>query len=234
MRVCNDGEAAYQGIREFNPHVALLDVALPKMFGFEVCDAVKNDPATAGVKILLIAAIYDKTRYKRTPASLYSADDYIEKHHIPDQLVAKIYRLASGQEAVTEPPAGPEVSAPDVQVTPQKETESERRECESARQELRQAESADTTASPVAPLPEGHVKARRLARIIVSDIALYNQQKVEEGVRNGTFFSLLENDVREGRDLYTQRVPAEVRAETNFLEEAFNDLIEKIRKELHL
>jgi hypothetical protein len=47
--------------------------------------------------------------------------------------------------------------------------------------------------------------ALRLARIIVSDIALYNAKKVDEGILNGTFFDLLRSEVEEGRKLYEER-----------------------------
>jgi CheY-like chemotaxis protein len=69
-------------IEERHPDVVLLDVALPTMYGFEICERIRNTPALSGVKTILIASIYDKTRYKREPQSLYGADDYIEKHHI--------------------------------------------------------------------------------------------------------------------------------------------------------
>ena len=97
-------------------------------------------------------------------------------------------------------------------------------------------EETATTVSPAvpAPVPEAHVKARRLARIIASDIALYNQEAVEEGVRTGTFFTLLADDISEGRSYYRQRVAEEIRTATNYLEDAFTDLITKIRKELNL
>src|SRR6266704_2180420 len=40
-----DGIATMQAIEEMQPNVVLLDVALPKMYGFEVCEKVKNSPA---------------------------------------------------------------------------------------------------------------------------------------------------------------------------------------------
>src|SRR5512143_2835781 len=67
----HDGREALNAIMQLKPDVVLLDVALPSMYGFEVCDAVRKDPAIAGIKLILIASIYDKTRYKRAPQSLY-------------------------------------------------------------------------------------------------------------------------------------------------------------------
>ena len=78
------------------------------------------------------------------------------------------------------------------------------------------------------------MKAKRLARIIVSDITLYNQNKVEDGVRNGTFYNLLLDDIREGTALYERRVPEAIRGCTSYLNEAFEELIAKKKQELGL
>ena len=43
--------------------------------------------------VILIASVFNKTAYKRTPHSLYGADDYVEQHHIPDMLPVKLARL---------------------------------------------------------------------------------------------------------------------------------------------
>src|SRR5512137_814031 len=102
----HDGKEAFSAIMQLKPDVVLLDVALPSMYGFEVCDAIRKTPDISAIKVILIASIYDKTRYKRSPLSLYGADDYIEKHHIPDSLAAMVYRLVSGQKQA-DPPAGP-------------------------------------------------------------------------------------------------------------------------------
>ncbi|MBI1920221.1 MAG: zinc-ribbon domain-containing protein [Geobacter sp.] len=242
-----DGVSAYAAIKETKPNVILLDVALPGMYGFEIADAIKRDPATAAVKVILIASIYDKTRYKRSPGSLYGADDYIEKHHIPDQLATKIYSLVAGQAPVTPVEEAKPSAEPGVQVTPQVPSPQEMAEQEVVRQELKHDEQQETEARPApspspappaaqaeAPLSEAHVKAKRLARIIVSDIVLYNQAQVEEGIRNGTFYQLLESDIQEGRNHYVQRVSEEIRKETSYLEAAFEDLIAKKKREFNL
>jgi hypothetical protein len=87
---------------------------------------------------------------------------------------------------------------------------------------------------PEQPADDAGAKAKRLARLIVSDIFLYNRKKVEEGVRNGTFYNLLEHDVREARALYERRVPQEIRDMTTYLDDAFSELVEKTKKELNL
>lgn len=230
----NDGKSALAAIEKSVPDVVLLDVALPGMYGFEVCEAVKGNPAMASVRIILIAAIYDKARYKREPNSLYGADDYIEKHHIPDLLAAKIYRLvsdlkgtAAAEEECISPGDGLRPAALEL-------TAREKSELENNRKTIRLDEELKTDTNAAGEESEAHAKARRFARLIVSDIALYNQESVEEGVRNGNLYELLEEDVIEGRALYKQRIPAEIRDRTCYLEEAFEELILKKKREMNM
>ena len=233
----NDGREAMTAITLLQPDVVLLDVALPSMYGFEVCEAIRKDPAIAGVKVILIASIYDKTRYKRAPISLYGADDYIEKHHIPDTLAVMIYRLLSGQKPVEASRDVRPAAEDEVQGAPQELSRSEMTAQEDTRRELQQDEESKTSlpVAPTAPeLPEAHIKAKRLARIIVSDIVLYNQAKIEEGVRNDNLFELLADDINEGRALYARRVAEEIRTNSSYLEDGFNELIAAKKMELGL
>ena len=91
----SEGIAAVVAIEREKPFLVILDVALPRIYGFEICDRLKNSPESNEIKVILLAAIYDKTRYKREPVSLYGADDYIEKHHIQDSIAKKVKRLAA-------------------------------------------------------------------------------------------------------------------------------------------
>jgi hypothetical protein len=83
--------------------------------------------------------------------------------------------------------------------------------------------------SSVSPV---HEKAKRLARLIVSDIVLYNQAAVEESIRNDNFFDAMSHDVQEAHNLYASRVPEEIRKDTAYLDDAFNDLIERKKREI--
>jgi predicted Zn finger-like uncharacterized protein len=233
----NDGKVALTAIEQIKPQVVLLDVALPSLYGFEICEAVRKNPAISSIKLILIASIYDKTRYKRLPNSLYGADDYIEKHHIPDSLAPMIYKLVSDQKPVEAPASKKYPAEEEGQATVDWPSQRELEAQETVREALKRAEEQETSVLnvPFAPeLSEVHKKAKRLARIIVSDIALYNPSKVEEGVRNGTFHKLLADDIREGRALYTRRVAEEIRTETSYLEDGFEELLAKKRHEFGL
>lgn len=101
------------------------------------------------------------------------------------------------------------------------------------RQTVRKPEQKTEEPAPLRPsVSPLHEKAKRLARLIVSDIVLYNQATVEEGIRNDNFFEALSHDVQEARNLYASRVPEEIRKDTTYLDDAFNDLIERKKREL--
>lgn len=206
--IAYDGEEALNKIRKIKPTVVLLDVALPKIFGFEICETLKSDKDLAGIKVILLAAIYDKTKYKRNPGSLYGADDYIEKHHIHDRLIDKIWTLTNGR--------GKSLSSSRSVPDPAVAAETEKVVSNSSAEES----------------GEDHEKASRLARIIVSDIALYNEQLVNEGIKNNNFYDLLKDDIEEGRKLFMQRVPKEIREKRDYLKESIDEFIDSHGKTL--
>jgi len=229
---CHDGKEAMDLIEEQRPDVVLLDVALPTFYGFEICDTIRNTPELSAVKTILIASIYDKTRYKREPQSLYGADDYVEKHHIPDALSAKIYRLVFGQKTVDQDPDESTLAEEEKPTDLEEISEQELVAQELAREELRRDEEAKTSSHESAQDSDAHHKARRLARIIVTDIALYNQKKIEEAVRNGTFYELFEEELNDGRLFYNRRIAEQVREGTRYLEDAIADLIFQKKSDL--
>jgi len=229
---CNDGKEALAIIERVLPQVVLVDVALPSLYGFQVCESVRNNPRTSGVKLVMIAAIYDKTKYKRSPQSLYGADDYIEKHHIPDALTGMIYRLVAEPEPAgsVEDQASTHLMAV---IMPQQAESAELITQEGSRKALRDDEVRVTDVLPDrAAADVMHSDARRLARSIVSAISLYRQAEVEEGIRCGTFFQLLADAISDGRALYESRIPEPVRNSTFYLDEAFDDFINQKQQEL--
>lgn len=69
--------------------------------------------------------------------------------------------------------------------------------------------------------------ARRIARAVVSDIALYNSKKIEEGIEQDTLFELLREEIEEGQNYYLSRVDPDIARNTNFFNQALVDLIVK-------
>ena len=90
---------------------------------------------------------------------------------------------------------------------------------------------------PEAPAAAGspdEEKAKRLARIIVSDIALYNADSIKEGLQKGNFYELLKRDIEEGYKLFKERVPAPIRESHDYLKDALEQLVANKKKELGL
>lgn len=67
--------------------------------------------------------------------------------------------------------------------------------------------------------------AFRLARAIVSDIALYNQDKVEEGIKNDNIFELLEEELQEGREHFLSKVSPDLAERDHLYDRAVVDVM---------
>jgi len=69
--------------------------------------------------------------------------------------------------------------------------------------------------------------AFRLARAIVSDIALYNQDKVQDGIKNDSIFELMEEELEEGREHFFSRVAPDLPNREHLYEKAIVDVMIK-------
>jgi len=69
--------------------------------------------------------------------------------------------------------------------------------------------------------------AFRLARAIVSDIALYNQDKVSEGIKSDSIFELMDEELKEGREHFYTRVSPEMQNRDHLYERAIVDVMIK-------
>lgn len=69
-------------------------------------------------------------------------------------------------------------------------------------------------------------QARRLARAIISDVALYNREKVEQGIKEDSIFEVLKDQLTEGREHFVSRVTKEL-AESNIFDIAVVDVLIK-------
>lgn len=75
-------------------------------------------------------------------------------------------------------------------------------------------------------------EARRLARLILSDIIIYHVAKVEQGIRDNTFFEVLKSEIEEGRAYYDSRVPLRVRQDSEIYLETLQQFVDMKREEL--
>ena len=91
VAVATDGEAALRQAADFMPDLILLDIMMPKKSGFEVCQALRADPALAGAKIIILTAKGRETEVAKGLA--LGADAYITKPFSTKELVLQIKSL---------------------------------------------------------------------------------------------------------------------------------------------
>jgi DNA-binding response OmpR family regulator len=92
-----DGSVALASARADLPELAVLDVSMPGAGGLEVCTALRTDPATAGIRILLLSAGASLEDVARGLAA--GADAYLAKPFGVASLVHQVRALTGGQPA---------------------------------------------------------------------------------------------------------------------------------------
>lgn len=86
--VAKDGQEALQKLNSDIPSLILLDVMMPKMDGYEVCKAIKTNPAVSQIPILMISAKTDGVSQKR--GLELGAADYLMKPIQPNEILRKV------------------------------------------------------------------------------------------------------------------------------------------------
>jgi predicted Zn finger-like uncharacterized protein len=112
-------------------------------------------------------------------------------------------------------------------------------EPEMAAPEAAQAASPSSSPAPSGtPLPQGlspeersaHEKARRLARVLASDIAIYNRDKKERGIREGNLVAMLGYEIKKSWEIYKERVGSEFANSTPYFRDALNEMLAEGKK----
>jgi len=93
-----DGEQALEKLKVEKPDLIVLDIMMPKLDGYEVCKAIKSDPETRQIPVILLSAKGRNVDQKM--GFDVGADDYITKPFSPRKLVERINQLLG--QAVTE------------------------------------------------------------------------------------------------------------------------------------
>jgi two-component system, OmpR family, alkaline phosphatase synthesis response regulator PhoP len=77
VATAGDGNRAIEIAKREKPDLVLLDVMMPGKSGWEVARALKQDPVTQDVKIVMVSAIGEKTNEITAP--IYGADAHVDK-----------------------------------------------------------------------------------------------------------------------------------------------------------
>ena len=87
-----DGPSALEIVNEDPPDLVFLDMNIPGSSGGEVLQAIKGDPATADVRVIIVTADGEEGRAR---AIAMGADDYITKPFSPITLLQTVERVLS-------------------------------------------------------------------------------------------------------------------------------------------
>jgi DNA-binding response OmpR family regulator len=87
----SSGRDVLPRIRKAPPDLLLLDIMLPGLDGLEVCRAVRSDPQTAAIPIIMVTAKGEES--DRIVGLELGADDYITKPFSPNEVIARIRAL---------------------------------------------------------------------------------------------------------------------------------------------
>lgn len=88
VALAQDGEEALASARERPPDLVLLDLLMPGLDGFQVCAALKGDPLTQGVPVLVLTALEGEAEEVRALEA--GAIDFIQKPIIPATVLARV------------------------------------------------------------------------------------------------------------------------------------------------
>jgi DNA-binding response OmpR family regulator len=89
--VVNDGEAALNAVREFGPDLILLDVMMPRLNGYDVCQKIRENPAWQGIRIIMLSAKGRDVEVNKGMA--VGADAYVTKPFSTKDLIAKVREM---------------------------------------------------------------------------------------------------------------------------------------------
>jgi DNA-binding response OmpR family regulator len=104
----NDGAAGLERIFKSPPDLLVLDLLLPKMSGLELLDAIRSEPRTKALPVLVLTA--RATEMDKLVGFERGADDYLTKPFSPKELVARVHailRRSRGEERLAPTSIGP-------------------------------------------------------------------------------------------------------------------------------
>ena len=101
-RIAANGEEALKAVAEWKPDVVLLDVMMPKLSGFEVCRAIRANPETRDIGVLMVTALDQPADIDR--AVDVGTDDLLTKPIHKAELLLRVRAMLRSRQAPGELP----------------------------------------------------------------------------------------------------------------------------------
>lgn len=201
MDAVRDGREALERLQQRRFAALVVDVALPGVPGYELAATAKRlaeQGGTGAAVVVLVASVYRRTAYKRRPQRLYGADDYVEVHHLGDDLPDKLDRLLGRPGH----PHSPGERSAETRAASALREEGDRR--------------------------MGGSDPRKLAGLIVADLVLYNGDRILAAGSGAQARSAVAEDLAVAREIFEQVLRAQGRADEDPIGEAFEALMEAL------
>ena len=91
----SNGEEAYQMATQIMPDLIVLDVRMPRMTGYEVCEQIKSNRNTRDIPVVFLSAKGQESEVQM--GIEVGADEYILKPFSPEQLVERVKSILAGK-----------------------------------------------------------------------------------------------------------------------------------------
>ena len=99
VETASDGEEGLARIRDLRPRLVFLDIMMPRMSGYEVCEQVKQDASLAGTYVIMLSARGQQSDRER--GFLGGADEYMTKPFSPREVAARVRAVLTSDAAAT-------------------------------------------------------------------------------------------------------------------------------------
>jgi DNA-binding response OmpR family regulator len=93
-----DGQQALAAARQHQPDLAVLDVMMPGLNGYEVTRQLRADPATAAIPVILLTARVQEADVSRGFEA--GADDYLRKPFSPQELRSRVQAILARRSSI--------------------------------------------------------------------------------------------------------------------------------------
>jgi DNA-binding response OmpR family regulator len=99
VETASNGEEGLARARNLRPPLVFLDIMMPRMNGYEVCEQIRQDPALSATYVIMLSA--KGQQIDRERGMLGGADEYMTKPFSPRQVAERVNVLLAGEEAGT-------------------------------------------------------------------------------------------------------------------------------------
>ena len=105
VATASNGEEGLARLRAVRPRLVFLDIMMPRMNGYEFCEQIKQDPATADTYVIMLSA--KGQQIDRERGLLGGADEYMTKPFSPREVAQRVREIFARDGAAAAPVAGP-------------------------------------------------------------------------------------------------------------------------------